>query len=95
MSILDPDLFMDCIVHCSGLRKLEMKACSQFQECHFSIVIPKLEKAVYIDIERCSEISFNGAFWIMSESPQIAVINFEPKGCNCRSQILGTFIQTF
>ena len=75
---IDGDLMADCLVFCQGLQKLEMANCRQFSEKHFSIMLPKLQSLKYADFASCAEISFTGAFWIISEMPNLLCINFDP-----------------
>ena len=48
---VDADLLVDCIVFCSGLKKLEMAFCTQFKEEHFCVMLPKLANLKYADFQ--------------------------------------------
>ena len=76
---IDPNLLVDTVIFCTGLKKLEMQFCSQFQEKHFVLMLPKLQDLLYADFHSCDEISFAAAFWMLSEMDEIQCINFDPQ----------------
>ena len=76
---LDADLFVDTIVYCEVLCKLDMANCGQFSAIHLIRMLPKLNNLKYLDFARCCEIGFHAIYWILEETTNLNMINFDPK----------------
>ena len=75
---LSPSNFMDCVVVCSNLQKIMMRSCTQFSEHQLARMLSKLKNLHYVDIDRCVELSFASAYWIVSSLQSLQMINFVP-----------------
>ena len=71
--------FVDCVAACRNLQSLTMRGCTQFSELHMLQMIPQLKQLRYLDLERCQEISFPVAHWIIGSPPRLSAIDFKPK----------------
>ena len=76
---INAELFVDCIVSCKNLNKLIIISCSQFNEIHIVRMLPELKCLRYFDMDKSNELSFIGAFWVLSVSPNIQCIISSPK----------------
>ena len=71
--------FVDCIVSCSQLKKIEMTGCIQFTEKMLVKMFNKLLGLQYIDCSFCVGVTFASAFNIVPYSHDLFMISLEPK----------------
>ena len=71
--------FVDCIVSCSQLKKIEMTGCIQFTEKMLVKMFNKLLALQYIDCSFCAGVTFASAFNIVSHLHDLFMISLEPK----------------
>ena len=76
---IDSDLFVDCIIFCENLKKIEMRSCWQFEENDFVKMLPKMRKLSYVDIAKCCKITSVSALYIAASMCQVLWLNFDPK----------------
>ena len=76
---IDPNLFVDTIVYCEFLCKLDMENCNQFSELNLVTFLPKMKELKSVNLARCCNLGFDSVLWIINETRKLELINFDPK----------------
>ena len=76
---IDANLFVDCIAACTNLRKLEMKACSQFTQYHMIKLVVNLKQLRFLEFSNTQDVSVCNAHAILANMQKLEKVNFDPK----------------
>ena len=77
-SKLDVNEVVDSLPWCSGLSKLVIRYCPQWEEKHLIRILPYMSYLSYVDMEGCQEVSTDAALWIPENYQHIRCWNFHP-----------------
>ena len=70
--------FVECVIGCRNLSRLIMQSCTQFSQYQMCKIVSRLLDLKYVDLEKCQELSYPTAYWMISCLKKLERINFEP-----------------
>ena len=78
-TFIDAEEFVDCVINCRNLQKLEMIAFTQFDGMHIVTMSEHMPKLAYLDIEKSCLMTFDAVLTVVINMTNLLWLNFNPK----------------